>query len=236
VCFLPGGFLVHEFDNIFSDLFLHDSALYRNIVSALVSDDKDAQEICAILDIPQTGRLSGCLEELRLAGFVTRDYTWNIKSGLDTKLSRYRLSDAYIRFYLKYIEPNRTRIDRGMFTTKTVTALPAWQAIMGLQFENLILHNRHLIHEALHLRPEDIVSENPFFQYTTAKQPGCQIDYMIQTRFNSLYVCEIKFSQNIVGESIIEEVQQKIDRLCRPRAYSVRPVLIHVNGVSDGVE
>jgi hypothetical protein len=35
--------------------------------------------------------------------------------------------------------------------------------------------------------------------------------------------------------SIIDEVQQKIDRLKAPKNFSSRPVLIHVNGVSDAV-
>lgn len=33
-----------------------------------------------------------------------------------------------------------------------------------------------------------------------------------------------------------DEVQQKIDRLKIPRGYSIRPVLIHVNGVTTDVE
>jgi uncharacterized protein len=67
----------------------------------------------------------------------------------------------------------------------------------------------------------------------TAKQPGCQIDYMIQTKFNTLYVCEVKFSKNPIGADVIKEVQQKIDRLKQPKGFSCRPVLIHVNGVTN---
>ncbi|MGV2433063.1 MAG UNVERIFIED_CONTAM: hypothetical protein LVQ98_07285 [Rickettsiaceae bacterium] len=66
------------------------------------------------------------------------------------------------------------------------------------------------MHKNLNIAPEDIICENPFFQRKTTKTPGCQIDYMIQTKFNSLYVCEIKFSKNEIGSYIIEEVQKKI--------------------------
>ena len=75
--------------------------------------------------------------------------------------------------------------------------------------------------------------EGPFFQSPTTKQPGCQIDYMIQTRFHSLYVCEIKFSKNPVGKKIIEEMEKKRKNLKVPRNFSIRPVLIHVNGVEE---
>lgn len=33
----------------------------------------------------------------------------------------------------------------------------------------------------------------------------------------------------------IDEVQNKIDRLHRPKGFSCRPVLIHVNGVNESV-
>jgi AAA+ ATPase superfamily predicted ATPase len=236
LCFKKGGFLVHEFENIFSDLFLRDSLFYREIVEILVSGPKEAQEICDQLNVEQTGRISEYLRELELSGFVKRDYTWDVKSGHDSKLSKYRLCDNYMRFYLKYIAKYRTKIDRNSFATRSLGSLSELNTILGLQFENLVLNNRKEVHRILGLQAEDIISENPFFQRATTKQLGCQIDYMIQSRFNTLYICEIKFWQDKIGSSIIEEVRKKIDRLNLPRGYSLRPVLIHVNGVDCAVE
>jgi hypothetical protein len=106
---------------------------------------------------------------------------------------------------------------------------------MGLQFENLVLNNRRQLHRLLRLSLEEIVNENPFYQHKTARQPGCQIDYLIQTKFDTLYVCEIKFSRNEITSTIIPEIRAKIGALSRPRGMSCRPVLIHVNGVSEEV-
>jgi hypothetical protein len=106
---------------------------------------------------------------------------------------------------------------------------------MGLQFENLILNNRKLLWNKLHIHPEEIRSDNPFFQRKTVRAPGCQIDYLIQTKFNNLYICEIKFSKNEIGPGVIKEIQQKIDTLKSPKNFSCRPVLIQVNGVTDAV-
>jgi len=50
-----------------------------------------------------------------------------------------------------------------------------------------------------------------------------------------LYVCEIKFSKHIIGYKIIDELQEKIGKLKRPKGLSCRPVLIHVNGVHESV-
>ena len=117
-----------------------------------------------------------------------------------------------------------------------LTALPEWDSIMGFQFENLILNNRDHLHEALNINPDEIITENPFYQNKKGNSPGCQIDYMIQTKFGTLYICEIKFSKNKINSSIIQEMQNKIDRLKYPRGYSCRPILIHVNGVTDDVK
>jgi AAA+ ATPase superfamily predicted ATPase len=235
LCFTKGGFLVEEFNQIFSDLFLRESAFYKKIIMELESGPKERTEICKALNIEPNGRISEYLHELQLAGFIKRDHTWNIVSGEDSKLSRFRLSDNYLRFYMKYIDPSLSKIDRSSYNFKSLTALPEWHSIMGFQFENLILNNRSHVHKSLNINPEDIITENPFFQRKTTTSPGCQIDYMIQARFGTLYVCEIKFSKNKLDSSVIQEVQNKIDRLQHIRGYSCRPVLIHVNGVTEDV-
>jgi hypothetical protein len=149
-------------------------------------------------------------------------------------LSRYRLSDNYLRFYVKYIAPNRSVIEKDGFFS-LVTQLPGWEGIMGLQFENLVVHNRKTLWKILGISPEEIVMEGPFFQSSTARQAGCQIDYMIQTRFHNLYLCEIKFSKKAIGSAIFQEMEEKKKNLKVPKNFSFRPVLIHVNGVDEAV-
>lgn len=83
--------------------------------------------------------------------------------------------------------------------------------------------------------PHDIVTDNPFFQRKTEKMAGCQIDYLIQTNYNTLFVCEIKFSKQEIKTNIITEVKEKLSRLSLPRGFACCPVLIHVNGVQDSV-
>lgn len=233
LCFKKGGLLYEEFNRIFNSTFVKRSKIYKNILTHILVGRYDPEKIYDALKIKKTGTIIEYLTDLESAGFVKRDYTWNIKTGKKSKLSKYRISDNYIRFYLKYIEPNQDLIERGAFENRTLTSLPGWETILGLQFENLVLNNRKEVQNLLEVKPDDVIYDNPFFQTKTKRQEGCQIDYLIQTRFNTLYVCEIKFSKNLIGAGVINEVKEKIKKLKLPAGISCRPVLIHANSVTD---
>ena len=235
LCFNKSGILFREFDDIFSDLFGKRSDIYINIILTLLTGSLDYNTICEKLKRKPSSHINECLVDLVSAGFVSRDYKWAIKSGKESKLSVYRLRDNYARFYLKYIAPNRGKIEQDHFRLNQMETLSGWSSIMGLQFENLVLNNRDFIISALGLRPEDIISDNPFFQRKTERMRGCQIDYLIQTRLNVLFVCEVKFSRNEIRSDVIDSMKEKLRRLSVPRGFSCQPVLIHVNGVSGAV-
>ncbi len=233
LCFQAEGFLFHEFEQMFSDLFSRRSATYKLILTQLADRDVCIGDIPESLGRAKGGDLSRHLDDLCKTGFVTRDYTWNLKDAAPSKLSRYRLSDNYVRFYLKCIEPNRQKILSGL-----PGQLPAaWPSILGLQFENLVLSkkNRLRVFECLSIPPHEIAMSNPFFQTPTRQRKGCQVDFMIQTQFNTLYLCEVKFKKEPISGEVLQEIKDKIEALHIQRNFSIRPVLIHVNGVRDSV-
>jgi hypothetical protein len=82
---------------------------------------------------------------------------------------------------------------------------------------------------------EEILSDNPFFQRKTTKTHGCQIDYLMQTKFNNLFICEIKFSKKTIGLEVIKEMQSKLSVFSTPKGFSRLPILIHVNGIQEEV-
>lgn len=234
-CFTTSGALFHEFNKIFQEVFGKRDKIYKEIIEALSNGSIDYDEVARKVEYKSSGRLSRYLSDLVSAGFISRDYTWSLKSGKISAVSRFRLSDNYLRFYVKYVAPKYEQIERGRFKIISLASLSGWESIMGLQFENLVLNNREKIFELLNIRIEDVLSDNPFLQRQTVSEKGCQIDYLIQTKFKNLYVCEVKFSVNEIGLGIIEEIQEKIARLQLPRGTSALPVLIHVNGVSESV-
>jgi uncharacterized protein len=237
MCFESSGILFKEFDQIFSNALMTEAKSYKQIALYLAERGfADRKAIASAAKLEIGGVISDYLENLVEAGFVARDYTWHIRNGNISKLSHYRLKDNYLRFYLKYILPNKAKIEKGIFEKKSITGLSGWDTIMGFQFENLVISNHENIVKLIGLRAEDVIFANPFFQKKTARQLGCQIDYLIQTKFNTIYVCEIKFSRFEITPTVIKEVSDKILKLKLPRYFSYRPVLIHVNGVREDVE
>lgn len=234
LCFTPGGLLFREFEQIFSDLFSQRSLQYGRIVQTLSEQPLTQNEICENLKIERGGKISRYLHHLATSGFVAVDPTWNLTRSKISNLRRFRLKDNYLRFYLKYIQPNRERIEKNLFKGSSLTHLPGWSSIMGFQFENLVVNNMHQLFPLLQIAAGDVIMAGPYFQRASKSRRGCQIDLLIQTR-RSLYLCEIKFSLEEMGTTIIDEVKEKIKRLHKPKGYSIRPVLIVVNGVSKNV-
>lgn len=235
LCFEKGGLLVNEFDRIFHDLFDRSGDLYKKILHILSTGMKDLKEIRQALDYTKSGYLSHHMKKLTTSGFVTQHYKWSLKSKSMSRQSLYRLSDNYIRFFLKYIEPNFPKIRQNVFKELSINNLPGWESMMGYQVENLILKNRYLLLRSLGIEIQDIVADNPYIQKSTVRQKGCQIDYLIQTHTNNLYVCEFKFKKKEITSQIVEEVENKVKRFPIPKGYGICPVLVHLGGVNDTV-
>lgn len=229
LCFDSEGLLFREFDQIFHDLFQKQGAFYKEIVENIISTPLSASELAKKLGRSRGGDLSKALTDLTESGFLKRNYTWNLSTAKKLESSQYWVKDNYIRFYLKYILPHKEQIE----STRLQRLPQSWLSIMGLQFENLVVNNGNLLFEILHIPPEDILIANPYFQKAGTRKKGCQIDYLIQTRFRCLYVCEIKFRQGVVGTEVVAEVEEKLQCLKLPKGFSCRPVLIHVNGISE---
>lgn len=235
LCFFPSGLLFNDYDYIFSALLQRESEYYDKIILLLQNNCLEQKEIVKCLGKESGGTISDFIDELAVSGFISRDYTWNLKNGEISRLSKYRLSDNYLRFYLKYIKPNIQKIKNNQFKKHSLNALPGWSSIMGLQVENLIISNRHAIKEWIGIYPDEVIYDNPFFQRKTTRQKGCQIDYMVQTKYGNLFVCEIKFSRNPIRSDVIDSVKLKINNMTIPKNFSIKPVLIHASEVSDAI-
>ena len=235
LCFEKDGLLVLEFDRIFHDVFSGKGATYKKILNTLKDGMKTLAEIRQHIDFEHSGTLSKLMEHLITAGFVQKQHLWSFKTAQPLKQSLYRICDPYMRFYLKLIEPQKNKIALGGLQDTTISQLPSFDAHIGLQLEQLLLQNRHLLLKSIGIQTSDIVNDGPFRQSKTSKRAGCQVDYLIQTLTHNLLICEFKFKRREIGVDIINQVQNKLDALQVPRGFATVPILFHLGNISSTV-
>lgn len=224
LCFRPDGQLFQDFKEIFNAVFGDTLEVKRSVLESLASGPMSCSELAEKLGIARGGTLERNLDDLEVAGFVAKDPGLNPETGKRARLMRYRLKDNYTRFYLKYIEPHEAEIKSGRFAKIDPEGLPEWNAVMGLQFENLILNNVGQILKKMGLDGVPILSAAPF-RKTGRGGSGCQIDLLIQTR-KAVCVIEVK-RMNEIGEEVEKEVARKVSCLKLPEDKSVRTVLVY---------
>ena len=235
LCFNPGGMLFNEFEQIFHDIFSRRAAAYRDIAHTLVSGPRTLSEISNKLGRVKGGSLGEALADLEMAGFISRDTAFDPTTGKSRRRSsRYRLSDNYVRFYLKYIEALRPQIIKGLYQRTPLETLSAWDTIIGLQFENLVLQSIQPVLRALGLGNVPVINIGPYWHARTARRRACQVDVMLRTR-RALYLFEVKFRDKI-GTSVMDEMQRKLARLRLPSSLSVRTGLIYEGELHPDIE
>ena len=235
LAFEKDGLLVTEFDRIFHDLFNGKGIMYKKILESLKDGSKTLSEIRKIIEFSHSGTLSQMMENLIVAGFIVKQSLWSFKTTKPLKQSLYRISDPYMRFYLKVIEPNLGAIVDGGFDEMPLSTMTGFETHLGLQLEILLLQNRNLLIQKLGISPVDVVRSGSYRQTKTTTQKGCQIDYLVQTKTNNLYICEFKFKKREINTEIIHEMQDKISRLKAPKGFAKVAVLFHLSGVVSSV-
>ena len=187
MCFGRDGVLFKDFKAIFSQVFSEESLMKQNVLRTLVDGPRTCSEVAEALGVERGGSLSETLEILVDAGFVTKDEGYNPETGKKARTVKYRLSDNYTRFYLKYVLPHETEILSDTYLFDSLESLPGWESILGLQFENLVVNNFRELVKPLHLEGVPVLSAVPY-----EKRPGkagkrgdgkgVQIDLLVQTR------------------------------------------------------
>ena len=234
LCFDPDGYLFSDFERIFDDVFDESVAAKKRIVTALAEGPASILELAERLGVVSSGHISSDVADLVEAGFVAGARGKNPGTGRDVREVRYRLKDNYTRFYLKYILPKRDAIREGVFRYVSLDRLPGWDAIMGLQFENLVLNNFQTLARQIGLIGKNVESVAPYFRRGSASDGGVQIDMLVQLP-KSVYLIEVK-RMNRIPASVEQEVQRKIDRMPLKKGKSVKTVLVYDGELAPELE
>ena len=237
MCFRKEGELYKDFDAIFNPIFGDETIIKRKLLGALADGPLTGSELASLTGTDRNGKLSERLKELEEGGFIDSDVGLNPETGEECRVSKYRLRDNYTRFYLKYVEPKKNQIKRGAYRFANLSALPEWNSVMGLQFENLIVNNAMDLVPLMGLGNTTIESAAPYRNMRRDRQGnprGCQIDLLIQTP-KTAYVVEVKRRQHI-GVEVEAEVAERMRRLPLRKGLSKRPVLVYDGELDPAVE
>lgn len=137
---------------------------------------------------------------------------------------------------LKYVLPHKDEIRRGAFKCVSLDLLPEWEAIRGLQFENLVVNNFSEVIPHLGIGNSIVLSAAPYrnSRRSSGSAPrGVQIDLLVQTQ-TTAYVVEVK-RKNHIGAEVEDEVRQKIRRLPLREGVSARPALVYDGDLAPSV-
>lgn len=205
ICFSPGGILKDEFLQLYPALF-DNAEVHTKMVRALAQtwQGLSRNELIDLAQLQNNGHITKALEELVSSGFASTYYAF----GKKVKDLRYRLTDEYSLFYLKFIEENH---GLGQSTWQNISQTQSWKSWSGYAFENLTL--RHIPHIKKALGISGIYTEaSSFYQKGNAEQQGVQIDLLIDRSDHAINLCELKFynSEVVVTKAMAKDLRTKI--------------------------
>ena len=235
MCYSPNSILRVDFDEMFNDVITNQPQLSAKVLRTLVDGPRSATEIAEALGMEKGGHVSGALLQLAEAGFVSGEAGLNPETGAEVRERRYRLRDNYTRYYLKFVERVKSAIDAGTYAFTSLARLDGWNAVMGLQFENLVVNHYPELLPHLHLGGAVLTSAAPYRKFGRRdRNQGCQVDLLLQAA-NMLYFIETKRCRRI-EPSIVGEVDEKVKRVSRPDGVSARAALVYDGELALSVE
>ncbi len=209
LAFRESGFLVDEFDRIFVSHF-GKSDDYARIIGALAGHPYGMarQQLAKAAKVDLGGGLSRNLADLESAGFIRA--VRPIGRAANTRLVRYLLNDAYLRFYYSLMRPELPLIRSGQSTLRfpSLAQSPRFHSWRGLAFEATCVQHAPLIARELGFHGIDY-SFGPYFRAPGTDTKGVQVDLVFDRADNVLTLCEMKCSRNPVGKNVIDEMEVK---------------------------
>ncbi len=234
--FVPGAFFSSEYERIFTSS-LASNKHYRQII-AFLSRRKYAtrEEILKHLKLRSGGALSDELLDLEVCGFIDCYAPYHLSSG--SRLVRYCITDAYMQFYFRFIQPQAKGIEQGDFRRTPLEALnmKAFQQWLGYAFERFCRKHHRQIAALLSFRGVKYRSGAYFSRKTAEEEPGFQIDLLFDRDDKVMTICEIKYSQTPVSSKVIDEFEKKLESLPNQDKKTIQRVLITNQGVDKALE
>ena len=194
LCFQKNGLLVNEFNKLFVSLF-DEAELYTRLIRVIANHRYGIGQPALIkaAKMPEGGRTVKRLKELEEAGFIISF----IPYGHQERGVYYKVIDEYCLFYLFWIEPKMSSINKmdrtkGYWLAKTKT--PQYKSWAGYAFEAICYKHLSNIRLALNIEPGATIGTWRYIPREKSDGQGAQIDLLFDRDDNVITVCEIKYT------------------------------------------
>lgn len=226
--FNRGSKLQSEFDRLFSSLFKRPEG-YKKIIRFLAKarTGYTRDEISKGTGIGSGGGLSCMLDALEASDFITH-YTPFASFG---KISRYKLSDCFLLFYLTFADGVGAKSEGYWERFESRQKLSAWK---GLAFESVCFNHIPQIKNALGINGV-YTEEYSWIRDGNNSTKGVQVDMIIDRDDRIINLCEMKFFSGEYSVSAEEEEKIRMRKAAVSEAVhqrkSVHPILITNNNI-----
>ncbi len=186
IAFSENGLLKDEFNALYPALF-DQSEYHVKVIRALGKTQQgyDRQQLISVMGVADGGYLSRVLEELIESGFITAYPVY----GKKKKGLRFRLTDHYSSFYLRYIEPNNYGGAGSFMALSQSQSFKSW---CGYAFETVVLEHIPQLKSALKIAGL-FTQTSTFYQAGSKASEGAQIDLVLDRNDGVINLIEAKF-------------------------------------------
>ena len=190
LCFTPQSPLLTEFHKLYHSLF-QDAEKHLQVMRTLAKKRRGMSRTDLIKEakLNSSGRTSLILRELEESGFIMT----LPEVGKKSRGTRYYLNDEYTLFYLKWIEPEKGMLLRGVekeYWIKKQASSP-WKSWAGFAFESLCLKHIPEIKHSLHIG--GVSTSSGYWKSDINGKKEFEIDLVIDRADQCINLCEIKF-------------------------------------------
>ncbi|MCY4732539.1 ATP-binding protein [Natronomonas gomsonensis] len=183
---------------------LRTPARYMSILEAVALGHTTPNEVSGATGI-DSGPLSKYLQTLRRLRLLEREVPVTA-SNKKSKRSRYRVADEFLRFWFRYVEPNRSGIEEAPDVVYRGTIAPDLPTHVATTFEDVC---REALWAGIRRGDVDPYSELGRWWYGEH-----EVDIVgLAPNDDRLLLAECKWTSDPVGRSLVERLRTKADHV-----------------------
>jgi AAA+ ATPase superfamily predicted ATPase len=206
---------------------LRNPARYMSILEAVATGHTTPNEIGGVTGI-DSGPLSKYLQKLRRLRLLEREVPVTA-SAKQSKRSKYTVADEFLRFWFRFVEPNRSSIEEAPDVVLDGTIEPALPDHVATTFE-------HVCQEAVWAA----IREGRFGPYSAVGRwwyGEDEIDIVgLAPDTDTILLAECKWTADPVGYGLVSSLEEKADRVrWGPDTRTEEFALFSRSGFVDGL-